>query len=316
MATDGRAMLALLAGSGEILVGTHMHPLRLFAGEGSIEPRASFDVLHEVPTVEGLAVIVTRMGGMLVRVPPELRAIEDVDAKVASGLPFQDRASAAINQVLCELALAGQVSSPASPAEMGVGRLVGSSAAITGGGGGREAYFDRTFYASMLVGDLQWYSWPRVAENILEGCVALDRARRLHSMAGLLPDLVLSAYSNLSRHQAASALATAWIVIEQLIAELWRQHVNDLPASRRRTLLRDHSYTAAVRSEILVTVGRLPTPVFDLVGPARSHRNGLMHNARGTIAEADRTADAMQAMLELVLGETVAPPIVARGIGW
>lgn len=308
------ALSALMKADGQVVVGTHMSPPHVFGESHPEHPEDAFLVQAEVRAGD-LDVFITRGSGLFARAPLELVGFESpaFDAKLA----FMQGAAQAFNMVLCELALAGVISSPASPVQMSSGKLVNGYALITGGAGGREVYLDRTVDVLLDVVSYRWLTWSHVASDILGAATDLRRASRLGTVSAALPELIVGAYSNLSRHHAPEAIVDGWVVIEQLLDALWQTFVSAAQEPGRSAGLVDtRTYTAAVRAELLLTAGILPVNLWEKVTRARKDRNALAHRATMSIDAASGVCEAMQAMVEAFVGETVAPPLVARFLTW
>jgi hypothetical protein len=154
------------------------------------------------------------------------------------------------------MALRGVVSVPASPVEITTGVIAGDYALIRGGAGGREIYLERTVDRLLFIVNGTWVTWPP-ALMALEDLRGLPLALRLEATAPSMPTLVVSAYSNLSRHQPSAALIDAWVVTEQLLHARWLEFVAAAEAGRRKRLMDGRTYSAAVRLEMLYSTGRM-----------------------------------------------------------
>ncbi len=304
----------LISAEGELVVGTHMSPPRVIGDLDPQRPQDAFRIEWEI-AARGLRVLVTRSGGLFVRPPENLvsSGFEGFDEKFA----FMSEAAAAINVVLCEAALTGAVSSPASPVQMSSGKVVDDHAIITGGGGGREVYLDRTADILLDVIGLKWMTWVHVEPALFDIVASLPRAPRLLAMASALPELVVGAYSNLSRHHAPEAIVDGWVVIEQLLDVMWQEFVAGVSEPGRAEILKDtRSFTAAVRADVLLTAGKISPDLWRKVTRARKYRNELAHRARVSIGAAQSVCSAMQSTVERILGTTVDPPLYMRHLTW
>jgi hypothetical protein len=299
-----------LDGGGDPMFGTHMSPPRFFGiqEEGHEENAFRIDAVADT----GISTVsITRCGGLFVPIPDA-----SLGADQAARVSFVEAASHAINLVLCEFAFAGQVSVPASPVQMSAARRVHDYVVITIATGGREMYEDRTLGPLAAVDSGRWYWWPRVDAGILRACSPLDRARELEAISSALPELIVGAYSNFSRHHPAEAIVDGWVVIEQLLDELWERHRGQSIEPGRRSALGDRTYTAAVRVEVLLAARLLPPDLYGPLTAARSKRNALAHRGEASIDGAQLVLDAMRTYIEWRLGTTVAPPEVMRGVTW
>jgi hypothetical protein len=305
----GDVMTRIYRDEGSRLIGTHMDPPRTFH-RGVPEGDDWFRIICEAP-VTPFHVLITAAGGLFVRVP-QLPALED-DPGLRARLAFQISAAAAINKVLCDLALAGQVSAAASPTQMGTGRELDGVAAAVGAGGGRETYMLRAM--GPLPGDHTARVITTMTDpDVIRAAVASGHGERLGRVSPSLPELVVGAYTNFSRHHAAEAAVDAFVVIEQLIDVRWKAHIDAATEPGRKDRLRDtRSFTTSIRTEVLLNTGALSRELYDLIEPARQHRNEVAHRAKVDIVGAERAVSAMHAVLEDHLGATIAPPQVVRG---
>lgn len=310
----------LLTEAGDMVVGLYLSPPRLL---GDYSPDRPFDgLLVELAIpIDDHVVLVSRTSGLFVKVPDELPPYlqpmlrefpDDDDPKwqvVYRRTAFVAEAARLFNLVLCEMAFEGIVSAPASSVQMGSGYLVrGTHPVITGGSGGREAHLDRAIYASNKVQDGSALLWQGIYGPRLERVLALGRVRRLEALSSALPELIVGAYSNLSLEHLPEAIVDSWVVTEQILDAYWEEHARSATETGRAATLRDRSFTAAVRAEVLLTAGRISPALWKLATVARGHRNKLAHRAEATQTAARATAEAMHAALEAWLGESVAHP--------
>jgi hypothetical protein len=247
------------------------------------------------------------MGGLFVRIPIRFRRtreddpFQDVDAK----REFLTAAASAMNLVICELALMGVWSEPASPRQISTGGLTATQATIHSGAGELN---DRTIGPTVtLISNPAFLLQVRPDdEEVVVRAGELRGARQLLSLGASLPDFVASAYSLFNRRLLAEALLDAWIVIEQILNSLWKNEYESLARNsvHARRLVDGRSFTANVRAELL-SIGVLRGDLYDLVQRARKHRNDLAHGASVSVAAASDALMAMCGILELVLGRRV-----------
>jgi hypothetical protein len=162
---------------------------------------------------------------------------------------------------------------------MSRGNLADGHCLINSGGGGREAYLERTIGpCTELIQSGLWRTHPLCAPDTAEMAAKQQRVGVLLAVSEHLPTVVLGAYSLSSRQQLGEALLDAWIAVEQILDYKWGQYVSGIEDSRRRERLGDtRTYTAAVRSEILLTAGRLSAAEYVAVTAARQERNAFAH---------------------------------------
>lgn len=311
----------------ERVIGTYLYPNRLFMPIDFTDSYASTEVIGCV-AAGAHEVMVTRNGGLFVQPPhnlPDSSIIAEDDEerhrtylrKVAT----EDEAASSFNLVICELALLGFVSEPASAVHISVGKLVDDHALITSGTGGREMYFERTIQPSI---ELIRGRWPATAmgitlisEGTFERVRLLERANKLAEAAELLPTLVAGCYWMFSRRQLGEALLDSWGASEQILDYLWRDYLSSLSDDRRRERLRDtRTYTAAVRTETLFTAGLIDSTVYDALNTARKQRNDMAHRAKITLQGAQDGTDAMKLMIELLCKTNIEPPQTSTSINW
>jgi hypothetical protein len=172
---------------------------------------------------------------------------------------------------------------------------------------------DRGMYSSMKVEDGTAFMWQDVLhDHSLTRLPELRRAACLDALSPALPELIVGAYSNLSREHIPEAIVDSWVVTEQILDAYWEQHVSGATEAGRAAMLKDsRTFTAAIRAEVLLTAGRLSPELWQAVTVARGHRNKLAHRAQATLQAARETAEAMHDMLEEWLGEPIDYPSVA-----
>jgi hypothetical protein len=299
----------------EVVIGTYLYPYHYFGMVDLADLSSATAVVATIP-VASEEIMITCNGGLFARPPEQLKHFSPHD--VLAKLRFEQVLCNAFNQILCELALHGLVSEPASPVHLSVGKFIEGHALIISGKGGRELYTERT-----MAPGLQLITGRPPIEHMVPRTAILDKAAALRSTSKLsdisetLPTLVAGAYSLLSRSLLSEALIDSWIVVEQLIDWLWTNYLKSLMNKKRKERLADSkTYTAAVRTEVLGSIGTLPLPLCEEIHQARKHRNELAHRARIDVAMATETAAAMQRVIEFVCDTRVEPPLVSQGVNW
>lgn len=271
--------------NGELIIGTHLYPLRYFGDmyrhwPDGISPK-TVEVIRTI-RIDQHDILVTRGGGLFVR-PPELpeQGNEAVDARLA----FKEEAARLFNILICELCLAGLNSEPASSAVIEVGELRDGRAVITTAGSSGDIHYDRTIEARTNI-------WGRSAcpDSVLEFAEPLVRSRLLAKISEAIPTLVAGGYYQYSRRHFPEALVDSFVVTEQILDYLWAQYVaglteTDEPGTtrdeKRKARLKDNrTYTASVRAEVLLTAGRISVEYYNLFHKARKHRNEAAHRAK------------------------------------
>jgi hypothetical protein len=305
---------ALFVRGGEPVLGTHIFPLRLlgwpFELTSAVEVTRSY-----VTPVDDLEVLVTRMGGLFVRIPESLTRFDpsevgggDMKESFEARAAFADRAVAAFNLVVCEFTFAGVFSEPTSRLHLGPGALSDGRASIHGGSGPTT---ERTLGPQTMMGlNPMWASsWESIADERLVQTEGLSRATALWTIADSLPTFVASAYFFLAQRLLAEALLDGWIVVEQILNRIWEdEYVPTSRDSRHRDRLDDtRSFTANVKAELLFASGLIDGETYDSVQSARKRRNDLAHGGRVDVAGAFECMAAMKAMLEKVVSDVPRP---------
>jgi len=103
--------------------GSYIYPMKYFGLQRSTNPNDYIEVIRVIE-VGGRKVAVTRGGGVFVRDHGEFGTEEGIGALVA-----------ALNLLLCELALHGMPSEPMTFVDIQCGKLIGQHAVIVGGSG-------------------------------------------------------------------------------------------------------------------------------------------------------------------------------------
>jgi len=308
---------------GERVIGTYLYPLGLFGEPDWKESYSCTEVLRRV-AVGPCEVLVTRMGGLFVVPPRELTNVygacydsdapmSDLEAKMA----FEETTAEVFNLLICELALLGVVSEPASPVHINYGQLIDNHALVLAGSGGRELYLERSVGANWALFGNHWIGWPLRAESLLDEAARLARTRVLAAISAALPSLVAGAYYHYSRRQPAEALTDAWIVTEQILDSMWAAHVCAVDDGKRKERLNDsRTYSASVRIEVLHTACAIDKDAYEDLHEARLGRNQLAHRALIDLNAASQGMGAMKRLIELVCGTSVAHADVSMGVNW
>ncbi|TAK30788.1 MAG: hypothetical protein EPO21_18720 [Chloroflexota bacterium] len=302
----------------ETIYGTYLYPLRAFDDDGQISLDYLIEIIYKV-VVDDTEVMITRGGGLFIRPPqylPDLyRDVPGPGSALRRGeavAKFKERATDTFNKLVCELTLHGVVSEPASPALIGYGKLIEDRALIVSAEVGRETYFDRLTLTSIALQHkvANFPGWLNVhPQQILRDAAGLNCVNSVARLAPAASALVAGAYAAYSRRQLAEALIDAWIVIEQFLDQAWKEYVAGITLRKRQEKLQDpRTYSAAVRAEILHTVGKLSEPLYTSIEKARKHRNDLAHGARISLSNTRDAVNALHSVLERVCNRTVAHP--------
>lgn len=299
------------------VVGTYMYPYCILSEPNWKNPVSVTEVIQQIDTGQG-EILVTRNGGLFIEPPTELTRSSSV-SNLQEKIEFEEVVAKLLNLVICEYALHGVVSEPATQVHISAGKLIDGHALITSAGGGREVYLERTLNPSMqLVSPAGiWGTHPLHNMQITVDVAKLSCASRLAEISENLPSLTAGAYSLFSKMQLSEALVDAWIVIEQAIDWLWNKHKNGISdAERKKRLADSRTYTSAVRIELLHTIGVLNPDLYSHMTRARTHRNNLAHRATISLDMAYETLMAMKSTVEFLCGMQVGAPSTSSGVNW
>lgn len=139
--------------------------------------------------------------------------------------------------------------------------------------------------------------------------------RILDSIPQVRGEYLLKGATALARLDWGTALANLWIVVEQLVADLWERKVvaptleNDPSKARRSQLMDTRSWTASARIEMLYQKSVLNLDTIAALSKARKARNELHHNGRHpTFEDAESAYQGVAGLFTVVLdGER--PPL-------
>lgn len=307
---------------GDRVIGATLTPMRLYGTRPSaFDANMAIEIVREVDVL-GETVYVTRVGSLFVRPPAHfsdpfapgaaarIPAADQVDKDA-----FQAHAAQLFNVFACDLAIsAGEFSAPLGPADITHGLLSDHHAAVNEP---RSLELDQTGpYDLLRLGE--WPSLDWRPERVLDEAIPPVRGAKLAALSGTLPQLVLGSYESFRVHQHAEALLDAWIVTEQLLDHQWTTYLDKLgDADRARRLKGDsRTYSAAVRTEMLLTAGVMNRPLYDAVDRARGHRNQLAHRAKVTASAANEGVEAMALFLVEYFGAGVSYPAASNAIRW
>ena len=295
------------------VIGTYLFPYHRIGAEVPPDFDTATAIVCELAD-DKPAIHITRNGGLLIEVPEvHSRGHEYVLEQLEFSYSFVSR----INCFICELALLGVVTEPASLSHVGEGHLAKHQAAVRVNRGGREMYSARTTqpWHDAREGALAGYK-PIKAE-IIEHALHLGNAARLKNVSELLPYLVAASYSAYSVGRMADSVMSAWIAIEQLLDDQWSQYLVHLADGFRQKRLKDNrTYSAAVRLEVLRTADLIDAELYTALNLARKVRNDLAHRAKVGAEEARETMMALHLFLACFLGNMVALPEYHENIMW
>jgi hypothetical protein len=301
------------------VLGTYIVPLVFFAADRSNDPN-DYLVVERVATVKNSDVAITRGGGLYVR-----------DCGQYNDPESRQKLANLLNIVLAEMAFQGLVSEPVTNLDIQTGHLIGRHVSIPGGWGSHAI---RTWGPHWLLAPVpreladnypgygNATCWPPNAfwmphdPSILQRIDGMSASLRLDEISSSLPTLLVAAVYHASRHNFAESILSSWIVAEEILSYVWDQYVASVTSSARQKRLEDsRTYTAAVRAEILHSIGTLDETIYDLLSAARKARNELAHRALVRQEAASTCIDTMRAMLQRIGLETERLPAYPHTFG-
>ena len=153
--------------------------------------------------------------------------------------------------------------------------------------------------------------------EVINQISANDRIPQLLEISGTLPGLIAGAYFMFSRRQLAEALVDGWVVVEQILDRLWTRYTSDISDNSRKQRLSDtRTYSAAVRIEILHTLGIIPTALYAMLNVSRKHRNDLAHRSKISLTMATEVLECIKQMIESFCKTSIAQPLTHVGVNW
>lgn len=290
--------------------GTYLFPLRLLdVTQHPNDPNDYLEVIRVID-VNGNDVAVTRGGGLYVRCADNFQdSDEDMQRYVDT-----------FNLIACEVSLEGHFAGPITDHDIGPAKLIGEYVGTWGGGG----WFAETHWQPFMIlateprrlepAGVMWApngSWFLAdSPGLLDRVAQLRNVNLLRAVSVNLPALVCAAIYHAARHNVAESITTGWISCEVILSFWWDEYLSTIQDGRQRDRLSDQrTYTAAVRTEFLLTAGRMRRELYDYLNPARQIRNTLAHRGRASLADAERVIAALRATLE-ALG------VNADRVGW
>jgi hypothetical protein len=304
----------------ETVIGTYLHPYCILGDPVWSDPYSVTEVIKKIK-VESIELLITRNGGLFVRVPASLKdGFKDDKERInifQDKIEFQDHFAHAVNRIICEFALFGIVSEPVTPVHIARGFLKDNHALITSAAGGREIFLERTLGPSMQLQQGTWLTHPVRSIDIVNNIAKQKLSKQLALISDNLPMFVASAYSLFSRNQISEALIDSWIALEQVIDWLWKEHLGIIIDSTRKKRLSDsRTYSAGVRIELLYTADKIPFSLYESANIARQHRNNLAHRAKINNNMATDCMLAMKQVVEFICKTTVDPPQANSVVAW
>ncbi|GAA3647615.1 hypothetical protein GCM10022267_37760 [Lentzea roselyniae] len=225
------------------VLGAYMFPLKYFSLDESQNPDDYLEVV-QILRVDDTDIAITRGGGLFVRVD----RVADYDLRQA----WPSKIAETLNYILCELAINGVPSHPINPKDVQDGKLIGTHAAIYGGGGrhGEQAWGPFALLAAQPAdlgvdfgyrGPTIWpanYYWTAEDPQLLNDIADFRNAQIIRGIGARLPELLVAAAHHASRGNVSETVLAAWILCEALISGLWDKHVSSTDPTARRNRLR------------------------------------------------------------------------------
>ncbi len=308
MSTDKlNELLGKMIPEGRRVIGTYLYPNRIF---GDFNPQKPEDVPRVITKtkVEDTEVYITGNGGLFYLAPED---IEDANQENE----LKQKTAEIINQVICEFALNGIISAPATPTHISVGYLFSDRILVMAGGGGPEIYNERTIIPILKLFQGNWIADAHTEKSIVEKVSRLECTSKLVEISSNLPTLIAGAYSLFSQCQYSESLIDSWIVIEQILDYLWSNYCSSFVDVARKDRLSDtRTYSASVRIEILHSIDLISKDLYISFNRARKNRNDLAHRARISLEMANECIDALRQVIEEICGQAVYKAIPSQGV--
>ena len=292
----------------------------MFDGFDINNPITAIKIVSKIE-IDAITILITRNGGVFTRPPIHLHD-EFIDThndekKIESKLNFQDKFANLANRIVCDLCTLGVVTEPVTPVHISKASLIDSHALITSAGGGREMYLHRTIEPSRQLIKQTWFDNKIISPSILEEIKAEGISTKLITISENLPLFIANAYSLFSQQRYGEALIDSWIVVEQILDYIWEKYTSEIHDEKRLNRLKDtRTYSASVRTEVLLLTGMLSRFEYDIIQRARSNRNGLAHRAKISLDWAHEGMMAMKCAIEHVTEIELAYPQPNRFVTW
>jgi hypothetical protein len=136
--------------------------------------------------------------------------------------------------------------------------------------------------------------------------IGLNVLDRVKAMRG---EYLLKGVTGLARRDWGTAIANLWIVVEQIVSELWYREVVvptlsvDSSGYRRKQLDDTRTWTVSARIEMLFQKQLLPLKIFKALSLARKARNDLSHDGKyPTESSAKSAYEGVCGLLSIALG--------------
>ena len=139
--------------------------------------------------------------------------------------------------------------------------------------------------------------------------------RMLDAVPLVRGEYLLKGTTGLARLDWGSALANLWIVVEQLVAELWERKIvaptleTNSSKARRNQLMDTRNWTASTRIEMLYQKAVIDLDTIRALGKGRKARNDLHHSGQHPTSDDARAAYQGVAGLLMVALDGERPPL-------
>lgn len=138
----------------------------------------------------------------------------------------------------------------------------------------------------------------------------------LNTLPLVRSEYLLKGSTGLARLDWGTALANLWIVVEQLVAQMWECKIvaptlaADPGKARKNQLMDTRSWSVSNRIEMLFQKGVIDLDTLHALGAARKARNDLHHSGRHPSADDARAAyDGIAGLLTILL-DGKRPPLL------
>jgi hypothetical protein len=287
----------------------YLHPFRLVQTDSQSPWKATieqincrgwdYSALHEL------------VGGIDVGLPSPLHLVVGRDGALAlpriDSLRSTQAAVAFFNRCLAGLLLGGIYCEAISPDGLDLGSIIDWTyiRAHTFGLAAANGFHQRVRYSQAGPMEAIALLQPRQVAPVELRAAMEAGLQMLNAVSLVRGEYLLKGATGLARLDWGSALANLWIVIEQVVGELWERRIvaqtleADLDRARRSQLMDTRTWTASARIEMLYQKGVISLDATRALGKARKARNDLHHSGRHP--SSDDAWAAYEGVTELVV---------------
>ena len=198
-----------------------------------------------------------------------------------------DIALRTFNRFLCECLLGGLYCEAIVPDDVVAGWMSEEAYSRIGTPGTGQASSLHSALRTKHVGPLQSMALLKPEVVTVSDLIKLSELGRKHltAIGHITPETLLYGATFIARGQWSEALIHLWTTVEQIVEEIWKEHVMnkvelpEIPKKRRDAFLQDHrSWPVSVKLELLFQKELLPEEVYTALDKARAARNNFAHN--------------------------------------